>query len=52
MTKKQNTAITKLVNEWIKEEPDICKDSYDVGDPSVFIGLFTWLLTSNRIKGV
>ena len=51
MTKKQNTAITKLVNEWIKEE-HLSEDSYDVGDPSVFIGLFTWLLTSNRIKGV
>ena len=52
MTKKQNTAITKLVNEWIKEE-HLSEDSYDTGDPgNVAIGLVTWLLTSNRIKGV
>jgi hypothetical protein len=48
MNKKQNIAIIKLVNEWKKDEPNICKD-YD-GD--VFVGLFDWLLTSNRIKGV
>ena len=60
MTKKQkdklNRELFKLIYDWKKEQPDefdICEKM--TGDESMTQGmvwLLTWLLTSNRVKGV
>jgi len=56
MTKKQkdklNTALIGLLFDWKKEEPLDFERCENMNDEMGMVGLLTWLLSSNRVKGV
>jgi len=56
MTKKQkdklNTALIGLLFDWKKEEPLDFERCENMNDDESMVGLLTWLLSSNRVKGV
>ena len=56
MTEKQkdkfNTALIGLLFDWKKEQPDEFNMCANMTDDESMVGLLTWLLTSNRVKGV
>jgi len=56
MTKKQedklNTALIGLLFDWKKEEPLDYEMCENMNDEVGMVGFLTWLLSSNRVKGV